>query len=104
VPNALVSIYVPHILVKYIFFDALQQQFLFPCHGHVSTNHFPHQIGAQTLPVVWCNHKIHSFDKTQSRFVKGQADWQKFFEQVGASEIWRCWSLWPWRPKKANIH
>ncbi len=83
-----VSIYVPHILVKYIFFGALQQQFLFPCHGTVSINHFPHQFGAKSLPVVWCNHKIHSFDKTQSRFVKGQADWQKFFEQVGASEIW----------------
>ena len=64
-----VSIYVPHILVKYIFFGALQQQFLFPCPGNCSTNYFPHQIGAQTLPVVWCNHKIHSFDKIQSRFV-----------------------------------
>jgi hypothetical protein len=61
----------------------------------VSTNHFPHQFGAQTLPVVWCNHKIHSFSKNQSRVVKGQADWQKFFEQVGAKEIWSCWSLWP---------
>jgi hypothetical protein len=95
VPNAPVSIYVPHILVKYIFFGALQQQFLFPCHGTCSTNNFPHQIGGQTLPVVWCNHKIRSFGKIQSRVVKGQTDRQKFFEQVGANQILRCWSLWP---------
>jgi hypothetical protein len=71
VPNAPGSIYIPHILVKYIFFGALQQQFLFPCHGRGSTNHFPHQMGAQYLPVVGCNHKIHSFGKIQSRVVKG---------------------------------
>jgi hypothetical protein len=50
--NAPVSLYIPHILVKYIFFGALQQQFLFPCHGRVSTNHLPNQFGAQSLPVV----------------------------------------------------
>jgi hypothetical protein len=71
VPNAPVSIYVPHILFKYIFFGALQQQFLFPCHGRAPTNHLIHQMGAQTLPVVSCNHKIHSFGKIQSRVVKG---------------------------------
>ena len=54
----------------------------------VSTNHFPHHPGARYLPVVWCNLKIHSFSKNQSRVVKGQADWEKFFEQVGANEIW----------------
>jgi hypothetical protein len=47
------------------------------------TNHFTHHPGARYLPVVWCNHKIHSFGKNQSRVVKGQADWEKFFEQVG---------------------
>jgi hypothetical protein len=66
----------------------LQQQFLFPCQGPCSTNHFPHQFAAQTLPVVWCNHKIHSFSNNQSRVVKGQDDWEKFFEQVGTNEIW----------------
>jgi hypothetical protein len=57
----------------------------------VSTNHIPHHPGARYLPVVWCNLKIHSFSKNQSRVVKGQADWEKFFEQVGANEIRSCW-------------
>jgi hypothetical protein len=37
---------------KIYVFAALQQKFLFLCHGRVSTNHLPHQFGAQSLPVV----------------------------------------------------
>jgi hypothetical protein len=48
-------------------------------------------------PCLWfgVTNNIHSFGKIQSRVVKGQADWEKFFGQVGTNEIWRCWSLWP---------
>jgi hypothetical protein len=60
-------------------------------------------MGVQYLPVVWCNHKIHSFGKNQSRVVKRQADWQKFFEQVGANEIWRCWWKTPTSASSGDI-
>jgi hypothetical protein len=66
----------------------------------VSTNHIPHHPGARYLPVVWCNLKIHSFSKNQSRVVKGQADWEKFFEQVGANEIRSCLGKTPTWTKK----
>jgi hypothetical protein len=36
-------------------------------------------------------------------FVRGQADWQQFFEQVGANEIWRCWWKTPTSASSGEI-